>query len=103
MTNHERKLLELAPAVWFLAETFKKRGFDDDQERVLAAARHFRKLPFQEQQDCEAMGRLYGVAMGILKPDALDRLDAGWDPKWLRRGEMEAVFNWARIGGIRSK
>lgn len=101
--DYERKLLELAPAVWFLAESFKRKGFESDRDRIMAAASHFRKLTFQEQQDSEAMGRLYGVAMGILQPDTLDRLNPGWDPDWIFKGETEAVFSWDRIGGIRGK
>ena len=102
MNEFEQKLLAVAPAVWFLAALLKDNGLTDEQERVLTAARQFKKLSDQDARDCEAVGRAIGVALGILAPRELSPLDQGWTPDWLIqiRDERNDELDWEAVVGF---
>ena len=94
--------MKMSPGVWFLAATYKGLGWKDDASRILSAARHFRSMPDQEARNCEAMGRLLGVALEVLDWERLPPLDAGWEPDWLisKRDESNDELDWSSICGM---
>lgn len=102
MNEIQRKLLQASPAVWFISEIFRGHDYISERERILSAARFFRKLDVHAQHDAEAAGRLLGTALGILKSHQLPRLDQSWEPSWLQppHDETNQELDWNEVSGM---